>query len=329
MYPLIFKKKNVVCVGLLAIHISGYGAVEPNDITQRQQERDEALRAQIQPDVNVNLKQPVAQTSPQNLSFLRSHSELMCFDINKIKVQGEQTADFLNAFKEITQGTNNIIGRCLGVQGLNQAMDVVQNRIIADGYVTTRLLLPPQNISTGTVVFRVIPGKVDQIKFTPGTSRWAQYWNALPIQSGDLLNIHDLEQGLENFKRVPTVEADFKIQPAEHNNQPAYSDIILNWNQSKPYRLHLGLDDAGSEATGKYQGTATLSLDNALTVNDLFYVSYNHDLGGGEAGNRGTDGFYASYLIPFDYWLFSSSYSRSNYLQTVAVWLLLLHRLTS
>lgn len=35
------------------------------------------------------------------------------------------------------------------------------------------------------------------------------------MKSGALLNIRDMEQGLENFKRVPTVEADFKIQPAE------------------------------------------------------------------------------------------------------------------
>lgn len=94
--------------------------------------------------------------------------------------------------------------------------------------------------------------------------------------------------------------------------------MVLAWQQAKPYRLHIGIDDSGSEATGKYQGTATLSLDHVLTLNDLFYVSYNHDLGGGNSGKHGTDGFYASYTIPFDYWLFSTSYSRSNYLQTVA-----------
>ena len=61
--------------------------------------------------------------------------------------------------------------------------------------------------------------------------------------------------------------------------------MILAWQQAKPYRLHVGIDDSGSDATGKYQGTATLSLDHVLTLNDLFYISYNHDLGGGNLVN--------------------------------------------
>lgn len=288
------------------------------DQTIRQQQRDSALEKQIQPDVNVNLGQEQNKISAQQLQYLRSNSETPCFEIKKILLEGEEAHQFISDFNVITTGKNNIIGRCLGVNGLNQALDLVQNKIIANGYVTTRVLLPQQNIASGTVRVRVISGRVDQIKFAEGTSKRAHLWNALPMKSGELLNIRDMEQGLENFKRVPTVEADFKIQPAEQKKEPGYSDVVLAWQQAKPYRLHLGIDDSGSEATGKYQGTATLSLDHVLTLNDLFYISYNHDLGGGNSGKHGTDGFYASYTIPFDYWLFSTSYSRSNYLQTVA-----------
>lgn len=178
----------------------------------------------------------------------------------------------------ITTGKNNIIGRCLGVNGLNQALDLVQNKIIADGYVTTRVLLPQQNIASGTVRVRVIPGRVDQIKFNEGTSKRAHLWNALPMKSGELLNIRDMEQGLENFKEYLRLRLILKSNQ-QNKNEPGYSDVILAWQQAKPYRLHVGIDDSGSDATGKYQGTATLSLDHVLTLNDLFYVSYNHDLG--------------------------------------------------
>ena len=288
------------------------------DQAVRQQQRDEALQKQMQPDVNVNLDATKKLSPTQQLHYLSSHSEQPCFTIHKIYVEGDQAAHFLRAFDKITRGKYNIIGRCLGVQGFNQALDLVQNRIIADGYVTTRVLLPPQNIASGQVRVRVIAGLVDQIQFAPGTSKRAHKINALPIRSGKLLNIRDLEQGLENFKRVPTVEADFKIQPAEHQSAPGYSDLILAWQQKKPYRINLSLDDAGSKSTGKYQGTATLSLDHLLTLNDLFYVSYNHDLGGGDSGKRGAEGFYASYSIPWGYWLLNSNYSQSNYHQMVA-----------
>lgn len=61
---------------------------------------------------------------------------------------------------------------------------------------------------------------------------------------------------------MPTVEADFKIKPSEQRNQPGYSDLELGRQQTKPYRIHLGVDDAGSDSTGKSQSTATLSLDH-------------------------------------------------------------------
>lgn len=301
------------------VSFNGYSAIDlPAEITHRQEQRDEALQKKIQPEVNVNLGIESQKIPLKQLEYLKSNSEDICFDIKKFILMGDDARNFTFALRSITQGENNIIGRCIGVQGLNQALDLVQNSIIRHGYVTTRMLLPQQNIASGEIKLQVIVGKVDQIQFASGTSKRAHKFNALPVKSGDILNIRDIEQGLENFKRVPTVEADFKIKPSEQHNAPGYSDLELAWQQSKPYRIHLGVDDAGSDSTGKYQGTATLSLDNLLTANDLFYGSYNHDLGGGDPGKRGTEGYYLSYSIPLKYWLFSTSYSQSDYNQMVA-----------
>lgn len=288
------------------------------DATQRQQQRDEALQKQLQPEpvVQTGLEKQLI-TQPQ-LQYLQSHSEKLCFDIKKFVLIGDDARQFTFAMRPVIQGEHNLIGRCIGVQGLNQALDLIQNRIISHGYVTTRMLLPQQNIASGEIKLQVIAGKVDQIQFVQGTSKRAHKFNALPVRTGDILNIRDIEQGLENFKRVPTVEADFKIKPSEQRKEPGYSDLELAWQQSKPYRIHLGIDDAGSDSTGKYQGTATLSLDHLFTANDLFYGSYNHDLGGGDSGKRGTDGYYLSYSIPLKYWMLSTSYSQSDYNQTVA-----------
>ncbi|AUX86619.1 hypothetical protein C3F34_11605 [Acinetobacter sp. ACNIH2] len=329
MSRLEFKKTSLVlCFGLMGNTI--YAAdpqVQPQpqsrpeleaDAIIRQQQRDQALQKQLQPtpEVKTGLENQL-QTQPQ-LQYLKSNSEDICFDIKKFVLIGEDAREFTFAMRPVIQGEHNLIGRCIGVQGLNQALDLIQNRIISRGFVTTRVLLPQQNIASGEIQLQVIAGKVDQIKFAEGTSKRAHKFNALPVKAGDILNIRDIEQGLENFKRVPTVEADFKIKPAEQHNEPGYSDLELAWQQSKPYRIHLGVDDAGSDSTGKYQGTATLSLDNLFTANDLFYGSYNHDLGGGDDGKRGTDGYYLSYTIPMGYWLLSSNYSKSNYNQTVA-----------
>ncbi|MGN6985683.1 POTRA domain-containing protein [Neisseria sp. P0008.S010] len=53
-------------------------------------------------------------------------------------------------------------------------------------------------------------------RFWPGWRRIRRRWNAafknkFPTRSGNLLNLRDLEQGLENLKRLPTVEADLSF----------------------------------------------------------------------------------------------------------------------
>lgn len=62
--------------------------------------------------------------------------------------------------------------------------------------------------------------------------------------------------------------------------------MIIAWRQRFPARLSVSVDNGGSKTTGKYQGAVALSLDNPLSLNDLFYASFNHDLGGGESGTR-------------------------------------------
>lgn len=319
-----FKINKVIfSYGLLIVSCQCAAAVNPRsvdaDASHRQQQRNAALQQQMQPEVSVNLESPEHSLNKNTqLKYLASHSESPCFEIKQVVLDGDAAKKFKFALKPILHGEHNILGRCVGINGLNQALDLVQNRIISRGYVTTRVLLPQQNIATGRVVISVVAGRVDQVRFADSVSSRAHLFNAMGLKSGDLLNIREIEQGLENFKRVPTVESDFKIEPAQIMTEPGYSDVLISWQQSKPYRLHLGIDDAGSESTGTYQGTATLSLDNLLSFNDLFYLSYNHDLGGGASGDNGTNGFNIHYSVPLRHWLLSSNFSSSNYHQAVA-----------
>ncbi|HEY4542097.1 MAG TPA: ShlB/FhaC/HecB family hemolysin secretion/activation protein [Noviherbaspirillum sp.] len=220
---------------------------------------------------------------------------------------------------EVIEGEDSPIGRCLGANGIQIVIKRVQNAVVARGYVTTRILAAPQDIASGALKLTVIPGRVRSIRFAEEPSMRGTMWNALPVRPGDVLNLRDIEQGLENFKRVPTSTADIRIEAAEGDGAgPGQSDLVISYQQSFPFRLALSVDDAGSKATGRYQGTATLSYDNWWTLNDLFYLSVNHDLGGGDTGWRGTRGGTVHYSIPFQYWLLSMTANRHRYFQTVA-----------
>ena len=140
----------------------------------------------------------------------------------------------------------------------------------------------------------------------------------MPATSGDILNLRDIEQALENLKRVPTAEANIEIVPAEgENSQPGESDLVITWKQKSPKRYSFSIDDSGTESTGVYQSNLTISYDNPWSLNDLLYISLNHDLGGGDSGKRYTRGYSFHYSVPYDYWLLGFNASRSQYYQTV------------
>ncbi|WP_439115687.1 ShlB/FhaC/HecB family hemolysin secretion/activation protein [Hydrogenophaga sp.] len=244
-------------------------------------------------------------------------NETPCFVIRELSLQGADAGRFAWVLDAV--GGNGALpsplGRCLGAQGVGVLIERAQNALLERGFVTSRALAAPQSLAQGLLTITVLPGRIRAIRLQNPNDERARLVNALPMNAGDILNLRDIEQGLENLKRVPTADADIQIVPAD---EPGQSDLVVNWRQSLPFRLSLGADDSGSRSSGKYQGNVTLSYDNPLTLNDLFYLSLNRDLGGGAAGARGTRGGTAYYAVPVGYWLFNVSANRSRYFQTVA-----------
>ncbi len=276
---------------------------------QQQRERAQAEQAAAdQPDVRL----PRPATAP---SLAYPERETPCFPIDQIKLDGDEAARFAPALA----AADDARGRCLGSAGVNVVLARVQNALIAQGYVTTRVVAAPQDLLGGILNLVLVPGRVRDVRFAPdanGATPSARYWNAVPPGPGDVINLRDIEQALENFKRVPTAEADIELVPGA---APGESDLLIKWRQERRMRFSVSLDDSGSDATGQYQGNATLSLDNPLGLHDLFYVSISNDVGRKpSSGSRGTRGHAAHHSVPYGYWLLALSGSDSAYRQTVA-----------
>ena len=270
----------------------------------RQQARERVLRDQQESSPDVRLR-PSQAPAPRQLPA----DESPCFRMSRIQLDGEDAQRFNWALSAADPKHDAATGRCLGTAGINVVMARVQNAIVARGFVTTRILAAPQDLNTGTLRLTVVPGRIRAIRFAAHTSLKATAWNAVPAKRGDLLNLRDIEQALENFKRVPTVEADIQIVPADGDDaRPGESDLVITWRQrSPPVRFSATLDDSGSKATGKLQSGVTLSLDDLLMWNDLFYANVNHDVF--NANSKGTKSYTAHYSVPYGYWTLSGTAS--------------------
>ena len=284
------------------------------DAERQARERDQRQRQALQSAPDVRLTPDVPAHDVRRLP----PNEQPCFAIGSVALDGAagsgiDTAALVAALAGPT-GDDAPQGRCLGAQGVAQLIQRAQDALIAQGFVTSRVLAPPQDLSTGRLQLQVLPGRIARIRLATPDDR-ATLRPALPMAEGDVLQLRDVEQALENLKRVPTAEADIQIEPGA---EPGTSDLVVSWSQAKLWRLNLSADDSGSDSSGKYQGSATLSYDHALTLNDLLYVTLSRDLGGGDAGWRGTRGVTAHYSVPVGYWLVGVNASRNRYFQTVA-----------
>lgn len=204
-------------------------------------------------------------------------------------------------------------GQCVGREGLNLIVHRVMERIIEKGYSTTRVVIAPQDLSTGKLRLQLIPGVISAIRFAD-PSTYGTWRNAFPTKAGDLLNLRDLEQGLEQMKRVPNQDVDMQIVPGPSTGE---SDIVIAVKRAKPWSLSVSADDSGLRSTGQFQGSVSLTVDNPLGLSDLLNIGYNHDLDG-HTSQYGTHGSNAYYAIPWGNWTFTATASQYAYHQQIA-----------
>jgi hemolysin activation/secretion protein len=204
-------------------------------------------------------------------------------------------------------------GQCVGRDGLNLIVHRLLSRIVEKGYSTTRVVIGRQDLSTGKLKLELIPGVIGSVRFAD-SSTYGTWRNAFPTRPGDLLSLRNLEQGLEQMKRVPNQDVDMQIVPGPSAGE---SDIVIAVKRQKPWSLALSVDDSGLKSTGRYQGTANLTIDNPLGLSDIVNLSYNHNLDG-HASKYGTHGGSAYYSIPWGNWTFTATASQYNYYQQIA-----------
>lgn len=311
-------------------------------LIQTQDARNQALLEQLVPNPSVVVDTVSTDTTTQ-IQEQPVADNAICFDIHKIGYSVLSQDDLIFADKlgfallPETMDNHSVLGKCMAVADIHAIATRVQNRLIDKGYVTSRIMVGNQNLAGGELRLTLIPGRIAQVVVNTANSKVPVYVKqtntaypaildtALTTKTGKLLNIRDLETTLENFKRVPSADANFKIAPSIEDNI-GFSDILIDYTQHRRIRGSLSIDDSGSKSTGKYQGVATLSLDNLANYNDLFYLSFGRDLGNQinddkdypSNMSKGSKNYSIGYVLPIKNSLLQLNANHYTYHQTVA-----------
>lgn len=224
-----------------------------------------------------------------------------CFPIKELIIEN----DFLTS-RRLENLTQAVEGQCLGIKGIDIVATKIQDYYINSGFITTRVITPSQDLAGRRLVLRVIPGRIGNIIIAENDFNGL----ILPFATGDVLNLRDIEQGLENIQRTPENNVKINIVPGEREG---YSNVVIATNRTSFWNLQAGWNNWGDESTGRQLISSGGYLYNMAKLNDIFLLS------GTTSSTRAYNNFSTYYSIPLGYWEYELFYSQSKSRQPVNI----------
>ncbi len=299
---------------LLLVPALGHGAPVDDAIRQQQQiqQQQEQRRLDLERQHREEMDKPPSSEDLRLPEVPEAAPDAPCVEVKSIELSGVT----LLSQKEIAALTSPYIGRCLTLSDANNLVRDVTNAYIDKGYATTRAAIPEQDLSTGNLTIKVVEGTIEAIEFKNNDGRNRELKGAFPGLAGELLNLRDIEQGLDQMNRLPSNNAKMEFLPG---SEAGATKVVIENDRAKTWRASVGLDNSGQDSTGRNQYLLSFGKDNLFDINDLLNVYMNADseaLFNDEHQKSATfNGFYS---VPLGYWTFSGALSYYDYRTTVA-----------
>ena len=237
--------------------------------------------------------------------------EQPCRVIQSLQLTGRHAARFSWA----TQEFEHFAGLCLGPRSLQALVLNLNDALLAQGYVTSRFALEPQDLSTGVLKVTLNTGLIDTIEWTDGERAVPGDRHVLPAAAGDVLNVRDLDQALENLARLPSVGTRIQIEPGTLPNTSTVR--IEKRSTARRWRGRLGVDNSGPREFGRTRLNAWVGVDAPLGWADQLSLGFDSNLEQAGPDHRSI-GVNGSWSVPLGYHLFTYSQSASRTGRAVA-----------
>jgi len=231
--------------------------------------------------------------------------DVRCFDIRTLELQG---ADSLSTSDRQTV-FSPFIGQCLGVSQLNALLKAITDLYLARGLVTSRAYLPQQDLSSGHLQVVVVEGRLEGFHPDEGSGlSGRELAMAFPGSAGQLLNLREIEQMVDQLNRLPSNQAQMELTPGD---AVGGSRVLVRNTQQKPWRASLSRNNEGQRSTGEQQVNVGLEWDSPLGLADQLVLRGGHDVVSDHT--QGSSNSVLYYNLPWGWWNFSYSYSGTEY----------------
>ncbi|MFS2174356.1 ShlB/FhaC/HecB family hemolysin secretion/activation protein [Rhizobium pisi] len=300
----------VAGVVLAASVASAYAQSPADDFTRRQEEQSQTRRLDA-----LRRATPGGGAEAESGPLPGGRGNGACFDITRVEIDGAS----LLSREQLGKVTAPYGNRCVGLAEINAVLKDVTHLYIDHGYVTSRAYVPQQDIrKTRILRLLVVEGTLSDIylngKKVAGNGSLA---TAFPGLIGRVVNIRDIEQGLDQMNRLQANDAKSAMLPG-----PKDGTSILNIENhpGRPWHISLGNNNLGQESTGFSRSSASLGFDDLFDVNDQWNFSYEHSGPNYPWSNDGrgySNSYSGSVSVPYGYSTLSLNGSWYQYESTV------------
>lgn len=226
-----------------------------------------------------------------------------CFKIGEITLSG------LEDFGSKPEGYEDLEGRCATAADIGAALNRINAHYQKVGFITTRAYVPEQDLADGSLEIIIVPGRIEGYVYGDGSAADARLHTAFPTGRGALLNLRDLEQGLDNINAPQSADGKFQLIPGETTGG-SFVQVLVE--DQKPWHFDLTINNSGFASTGVTKANANLGFDNVLGLNDQLsfgLTSTPFD----DRALRYSDAGSMSWSLPIGNWLFGLDLGASNY----------------
>lgn len=278
------------------------------DAIQRQQQqilRDQEERQRLLEEERRSRTRTAPKPRPEEAAPSGQQGDARCFEVARITLEGISETS-LGDVSDLLAANS---GRCLGLAEIDALVRALTNRYVELGYSTTRVYIPQQDLGSGVLRLIVREGRVETLKLDEPGPHGGRLATAFPGVEGEVLNLRDIEQGLDQINRLRANDASMEITPG---STPGASTVTIRNRRQARWFAAAGVDNSGSKSSGEHQAYSQLEMDDAVGLNDLWSLDARRSLDD-ESGIRKSESLSGFVSVPFGYWTASLSASWFDY----------------
>jgi hemolysin activation/secretion protein len=227
-------------------------------------------REDIQQQPRAPLSRPGAPVVSLPSTVAPPGAEKLMVTVRGVRITGStvySAADFEPLYRDL-------IGRQVPVTAIYDLAQRITAKYGGDGYVLSRAIVPPQELSPRGAVVRIqiIEGYIDRVEWPPALSKYRDFFShyADKITAERPINIKTLERYLLLASDLPGLRFTNSLKASSNN--PGAATLVVEVVE-KPVDASARVDNRGTKARGPLQYFTSISLNNLGRTHESLTLS--------------------------------------------------------